>query len=101
MFNIIQTQHPIIVAINLASQKADHTISSNNHSILNLGENKGWQERTFGQQPKHLFKAGLQRRWWILKENTYTEICSKVTWQGELGRKFTNSEENWQGATGN
>ena len=35
-----------------------------------------------------LYLTGLPCRWWILKEN-YTNMCSRVSWQGELGRKFT------------
>ena len=32
---------------------------------------------------RKLYLAGLTGRWWIMKDNTYTNMCSRVTWKSE------------------
>ena len=46
---------------------------------------------------KELYRAGFPRRWWILKEDSYTNMGSKVIWNGQLDERFTVMQGNGQG----
>ena len=49
---------------------------------------------------RKLYLAGLTGRWWVLKENSYSKMTSRVTWQGQLGKKFMVYQGNRQGGNG-
>jgi hypothetical protein len=48
---------------------------------------------------RKLYLAGLPGRWWIMKENSCTNMTSRVVWDGQLGEKFTVTQGNGQGRT--
>ena len=49
---------------------------------------------------RKLYVGGLPGRWWLLKENSYSNVSSKVIWQNQLGQKYPVYQGNRQGANG-
>ena len=49
---------------------------------------------------RKLYEGGLPGRWWLLKENSYSNMSSRVIWQNQLGQKFPVYQGNKQGANG-
>ena len=62
-------------------------------------------QKAFDVVPHHLllrklFNDGMKGTWWLLKKESYKELCSKVIWKGEKGDPFNILQGIIQGGVG-
>ena len=99
-FSFTKGRSPVQATIVMSELLAEAKDEKKTLVVTSLDIMKAFDVISHAHLLRKLYMAGLPGTWWLLKENSYANMTSKVTWKGKAGNNFTNLQGNRQGGKG-